>query len=266
MTNFNRHIPYYYQIKEEILQRINRGNLAPGMKLPAETDLADQFGVSRPTIRQALAELTQEGYLLREKGRGTFVSRPGIVDNAQVFTTFPDSESSQVANQTRTIHYHVLRPPSSIAQDLDLSPEDRVYEITTLRGTEREKLAVRMSIIPEKLAPGLLDRFSHLSHLDVYRLLEEDYGLVPVGAEQKFQAVPASGKDAALLAVRTGTPVMLWQGLIYASGGVKLSRVRTIFRGDRFSFTIRQGKDVSNLQEEKVVGVGILDTIDGRIW
>lgn len=249
-----------------ILQRINGGDLAPGVKLPAEPDLANEFGVSRPTIRQALAELTQEGYLIREKGRGTFVARPGIVDNAQVFTVFPDSKSSGEATQIQTIHHHVLKPPLGVARDLDLLPDDRVYEITTVRGTAREKFAVRTSIIPEKLAPELLERFSHLNHIDVYRTLEEDYGFVPVGAEQKFQAVPASEKDAKLLAVRTGTPIMLWQGIIYASGGIKLSRVRTIFRGDRFSFTIRQGKDISTVQQEKVVGVGILDTIDGRIW
>lgn len=236
------------------------------MKLPAEPDLANEFSVSRPTIRQALTELTQEGYLIRKKGRGTFISRPGIVDNAQVFTVFPDPKSSQEASHIQTTHHRVLKPPLSVARDLDLSPEDRVYEITTVRGTDREKFAVRTSIIPEKLAPALRDHFSHLSHIDVYRTLEEDYGFVPVGAEQTFQAVPAAEKDAKLLAVRIGTPIMLWQGVIYASGGVKLSRVRTIFRGDRFSFTIRQGKDIASIQQEKVVGVGILDTIDGRIW
>jgi GntR family transcriptional regulator len=267
MNQFNRHIPYYYQIKEDILQRIQRGTWPPGSKLPSEMELAEQYGVSRPTVRQALAELTQEGYLIREKGRGTFVSRPVIVDNAQVFTTFDDSELRHIVNHIRLIHQRVIVPPPLVAHELDLSPDERVYEITTVRGSEHEKLAVRTSFIPEQRAPGLLEHLAAVPTVDVYQVLQQRYGLVPVGAEQIFQAVPASDKDASLLAIRRGTPVMLWQGLIYAAGGIKLARVRTIFRGDRFSFTVRQGRDMPlSAEPPGSVGIGILDVINGRIW
>ncbi len=267
MKTFDRHIPYYYQIKEDILQRINTGDLAPDTKLPSEIDLAAQYGVSRPTVRQALSELMQEGYLQRQKGRGTFVSRPGIVDNAQVFTSFEDNSPTHVANQTQRLHHRLITPTATIRRDLNLSPEDRVYEITTIRGNDNEKLAVRTSIIPQPLAPDLLKRLSSPQSADVYHILEEHYGLVPVSAEQRFQAIPCSEKDATLLGIRPGTPVMVWTGFIYGAEGVKFARVRTVFRGNRFSFTIRQGPDMtSHSSSQKVVGTGILDTIDGRIW
>lgn len=267
MKAFDQHIPLYYQIKEDILHRINNGDLAIDTKLPSEIDLAAQYGVSRPTMRQALAELMQEGYLQRKKGRGTFVSRPGIVDNAQVFTSFEDADSSDVANQTRRIHHRVVTPSAQIRQEMNLSPEDRVYEITTIRGNDNEKLAVRTSIIPQSLAPGLLKHLSGPQSSNIYHFLEEHYGLVPISAEQRFQAVPCSEKDAALLGIHSGTPVMVWKGFIYGAESLKFARVRTVFRGDRFSFSIRQGPEVaSNSPSPHVIGTGILDTIDGRIW
>ncbi|WP_053958218.1 GntR family transcriptional regulator [Sulfobacillus thermosulfidooxidans] len=268
MKAFSSHIPYYYQIKEDIIQHIAQGHWSAGDQLPSEPELAHQYQVSRATIRQALAELAQEGYLIREKGRGTFVSHPIIVDNAQVFTTFEDAALSQIVNQTHLVQMDVLVPPAKVAHELDLSPADRVYEITTVRGTQDEKLAVRTSLIPEKFAPDLMRQLTR-SHYnaDVYHILQEQYGLVLTGAEQIFQSIAATTKEAKLLGIRRGVPLMLWQGLIYATGPTKLARVRTIFRGDRFSFTIRQGKNIPVTSlSNTTIGTGILDMIDGRIW
>ena len=266
MKYFNRHIPYYYQIKEDIRQRIVNGTLKPGTKLSSEPDLATQYGVSRPTVRQALSELMQEGFLTREKGRGTFVSRPGIIDNAQVFTTFEDPTLTALVNTTRLLQHRIIVPPLAIAQQLDLRPDDQVFEITTVRGTLDERLAVRTSLIPLKLVPDLLTWIGTTSP-DIYQILSEQYHLVPTSAEQRFQAIAASDKDATLLSIHRGAPLLLWHGLIYADHGIKMARVRTLFRGDRFSFTIRQGYENSlNSPPSQSVGEGILDTIDGRMW
>jgi len=71
-------IPLYRQIKDLVLDRIEHGDLASGDLIPSETQLGTAFKVSRLTVRQALYELRMEGYIIREKGRGTFV-REGAV-------------------------------------------------------------------------------------------------------------------------------------------------------------------------------------------
>lgn len=69
-------IPIYYQIMEQLKAQIKSGELLPDMPLPSEREYAEQFGISRMTVRQALSNLVNEGFLYRLKGRGTFVSKP----------------------------------------------------------------------------------------------------------------------------------------------------------------------------------------------
>ncbi|WP_239615963.1 GntR family transcriptional regulator [Cohnella mopanensis] len=71
----NAQSPKYLQLKEEILSWIASGKYRPGDKLPSENELAEQYSLSRQTVRQSIGELVTEGWLAREQGKGTFVSR-----------------------------------------------------------------------------------------------------------------------------------------------------------------------------------------------
>src|SRR4051812_25015713 len=71
-------IPLYFQLKELILSEIKEGNYKIGSLIPTENDLSDMFEISRTTVRQAITELVQEGWLYRVKSKGTFVSKPKI--------------------------------------------------------------------------------------------------------------------------------------------------------------------------------------------
>ena len=71
-------IPVYYQLKEDILKKIREGVWKVGQCIDSERELSENYGVSRMTIRQALGELVQEGILVREKGKGTFVCEPKV--------------------------------------------------------------------------------------------------------------------------------------------------------------------------------------------
>lgn len=71
-------IPLYYQLKQQILRHISEGTLQFGDLLPSEAEICEKLKISRPTVRQAMGDLTAEGYLTRQKGKGTFVARPKI--------------------------------------------------------------------------------------------------------------------------------------------------------------------------------------------
>jgi GntR family transcriptional regulator len=267
-TRLDPHVPFYYQVKQELLEQLAEGRWPPGTRFPTELELTRRYGVSRPTIRQALTELVQEGYLTRHRGRGTFVAPPAIVDNAQVFTTLDELGDREAATETRLVRCEEAKAPALVARDLSLEPGETVYAVTSQRLLSGQCVALRTSWVPTRLAPGLDARIRAADvGSDVYAVLQDAYALLAVGAEQTFRATAASQADAAELHLRRGGPVLVWEGVIFAAHGVRMARVRTVFRGDRFAFAIRQGQAWPQHEvPERTVGVGILDTIDGRIW
>lgn len=238
---FKAGIPYYYQIKEDIRRKINEGGLNPGDKIPTESDLVLEYSVSRPTIRQALAELTQEGLLTRTRGRGTFVAQPLITDNARVFTTFTEPDyAHHIA--TRFAGGGKFRVSQKAAEDLELSPTDEIYQVNIVLERRTNKVAARIFEIPVILAPTLLTH--DFDKESLYLVLREEYGLVAFSTVQTFSAGAAEKFEEGLLGVKMGTPIMTWQGVLYSGDKTPFARVKTIFRGDAFLFTIAQGQDV----------------------
>ncbi|MCM3443126.1 GntR family transcriptional regulator [Metabacillus halosaccharovorans] len=253
----NPNIPLYYQIKQDLLRKIEGGTYEVGEQLPSEHQLMELYGVSRPTVRQAIVELVQEGILVRGRGKGTFVSQPLITSNAQVFTTFADiMQATGVHQEAKLIETKRIKACEKIAEELKLSPGEEVYEIIRLRIGNKEPLVIRTTQISSKLCPGLIEE--DLETNTLYAILQEKYGITPAGAVQSFQAVKASEFEANLLNIEIGEPLMLWKGIVYTQDKTPIERVKALYRGDRFSFTIRQGRDFEAVSGNDNMGVGIL--------
>ncbi len=84
-------IPLYCQLKNIIIAKIEDGIYLPDSKIPSEQEFCELYNISRPTVRQAITELTNNGYLYKEKGKGTFVSRPKTSIDVKTYTGFTDS-------------------------------------------------------------------------------------------------------------------------------------------------------------------------------
>lgn len=243
-------LPYYTQLKEWILQQVDSGILKKGEKIPSEMDLAQQHGISRPTVRQAIGELVQEGYLIKKRGLGTFVSSPIITGNANVFTTFADGmRASGLADQAKLIHGQMIQASEKLAEDLLISPGSNVFKIVRLRLANDEPLAIRTSFIPCKLYPELLEE--DLEGVPLYELFQRK-GHTAMGSSQSFQAVGALTEEAELLQVDTGTPMILWNGVAYNEENIPIEKYKALYLGSRFRFTIEQVKksQVGSMHEE----------------
>src|SRR5690242_10763453 len=81
-------LPRYYQLKEILHAKIRAGQWQPGVLIPSERELCEQYGLSRMTVRQGITELVREGLLYRVQGKGTFVARPRITQQLMVLTGF----------------------------------------------------------------------------------------------------------------------------------------------------------------------------------
>jgi GntR family transcriptional regulator len=221
------------QIEDWLAGEIAVGALVPGDQLPTEHDLAAWFGVSRMTLRHALAELARRGLVTRTVGRhgGTFVAAPKLEQDLTTLAGF----SEQLRRHGMVAGARVLtateRPAGpAAAKALQIGEQDPVYEVRRIRLADGRPIAVERSLFPAARFPGMLD---HPLDGSLYELLEVQYGLRPHRAREVMEPVLAGAREAEALGVPEGAPLMLVERTAYARSGEPLEYARDLFRGDR---------------------------------
>ena len=218
--------PAHAQIEAALSTAIERGRLRPGDRLPAERELADRFGVSRMTLRQALGRLEQQGRLVRHQGRygGTFVAEPKL----ELIGT--SALSDQLRNLGVAAGARLLSAGRRPAK-----PDERVlgrfvHEIVRVRLANGEPVALERGSYPVDLYPGLLD-----GPLDgsLHDLIRSRYDEVPTRAHERLEPSLATPTEADALGIEPGAPVMLVERTAYAASGRAVERSHDVFRGDR---------------------------------
>src|SRR5918993_831772 len=253
----------YVQIEEELTERIRAGKLRPGDRIPPERELAEQMHVSRMTVRQALGRLADRGLLVREQGRGTFVSEPKLVQSLSRLSGFYDQMISQgIVPTSRLLSGEQILASTALAQVLDLRIGEPLYKVVRLRLGGGVPLALETSFFPARLVPGLLEQ--DLERNSIYRLMER-YDARPVRAVQSLEPVPARDQDAELLEILVGSPVMLVERTSWDARDRAVEYAKDIYRGDRSRFVtelhLERGESGGRL-DNSVLVTG--DTQDGN--
>jgi GntR family transcriptional regulator len=218
--------PAHAQIEASLEHALDRGGLSAGDRLPAERDLAERFGVSRMTLRQALGALEQRGRVTRSKGRygGTFVAEPKL----------ELAGTSALSDQLRGLGVaagaRVLSAVERAAEPDESLLGTRVYAIERVRLANGEPVALERGAYAADAFPGLLD-----GPLDgsLYELIRHRYDDVPVRAVERLEPALAGAAEAEALGIEPGAPVMLVERVAYSAAGRPLERSRDVFRGDR---------------------------------
>jgi GntR family transcriptional regulator len=225
--------PAHAQIEERVAEAVTAGDLRPGDRLPPERELAERFGVSRMTLRQALESLSKRGLLVRSRGRrgGTFIAWPKIerdMTNLAGLTQQLRRQGHRAAARVLTARRGACGRRT--AEALNLAPGDEVFEIVRLRLSDGEPLALERSLFPSERFPGLLDCPLEGS---LYELLGERFGAQPVRATERLEPVLADPAEGGALAVRTGSPLLLVERTAFDADGVPIEFAQDLFRGDR---------------------------------
>jgi GntR family transcriptional regulator len=221
------------QIEDWLAGQIAVGALVPGDRLPTEHDLAGWFGVSRMTLRHALAELTTRGLVTKTVGRhgGTFVAAPKLEQDLTTLAGFSEQLGRHGVVAGARVLSATVRPAGPAAgAALQIGPDVAVYEIRRIRLADGRPIALERSMFPAGRLPGMLE-----SRLDgsLYELLEVRYGLRPHRARESLEPVTAEVREAEALEVDVGAPLMLVERTAYARSGEPLEFARDLFRGDR---------------------------------
>lgn len=237
------HVPRYIRIREELRRRVREGLYRAGERIPSEPSLAREFGVSRGTVERAIRGLVEEGILVREQGRGTFVAYPELDSIRFRLSTFAEEARRQGWEpSTRLIRAHVIPAPEDVARALDIAPQTPVIEIVRLHCAGNEPIVYEKRQLAQALCPQLLNE--DLEHSSLHELLLYKYHIPLVRARFTIHAIALEGEPAALLGVLDGSPGFAVERITYQTNSKPAVRMYQLWRGDRFFFS------------EEVVAVG----------
>jgi GntR family transcriptional regulator len=210
-------------------------NAGPGTGLASERDLAHELGVSRPTVRAAIDELTRTGLLVRQRGRGTFTS-PHKVTQELAGSTAGLAVPPAEGNWTSYVVAFTTTPASPPkAARLEIEPGAPVLHITRVRVVDDEPIAIENLELPAELLPGLAA--ADLESGSFYRLLRERFGITVSDAVQTMEPAVTNPGQAELLDVPVYTPILQVERITRDTGGRIVELTRSVYRGDRYRIT-----------------------------
>ena len=230
-------VPLYHQLKAALLRDIESGKWRSGERLPTEDELIERFAVSKITVRHALRDLTQLGYIRREQGRGTFVQGPPLEEGPRELKSFTaEMQGHGFRATSRVIEQGVVAAPPDIAGRLELPDGDAVFRLHRLRLADGEPMGLQTAYIPMRLAPGI-DELS-FTDASLYEVLAAHFRLYPAGARETHQAVSIPEEAAPLLRAPVGSPALAAERLTSLEDGRPLELVHSIMRGDRYKIVL----------------------------
>ncbi len=233
------HVPFYLQLKVALTEGIEQGDWGPGDLIPSESELGKSYGVSRTVVRQALNEMTYEGLVVRQKGKGTFVRQPKISSRSLVQSLegyYHDMAERGVPVMNQVLEQSLEPADSDVATNLELEPMAPVVKLVRLRFVEEEPIVLVVSHLPYEMCRDVVK--ADLQHGSLYAFLEEKCGLTIGRGWRRIEAIAADEQAAALLAVDIGSPLIRLKSVSYTPEGVPLEYFDALFRGDRSRFEV----------------------------
>lgn len=231
-------LPLHVQVKQELKDRIARRTWKAGDLIPGDVELCEQLGVSRTTVRQALTELAHEGWVVRERGRGTFVAPPKLTERAfeRLSGFFEDMVALGHPPVSQVLRQEVGPADKPIASRLNVAPGTPIVQIERLRFVADEPVVLTTTYLPMSLVPGL--EKADLTRRSLYEFLETECRLSLARGQRTIEAVAADERCAKLLRVRKGAPLVLLQSISYLEDGRPIEYYLAHHRGDRSRFEV----------------------------
>ncbi len=227
--------PLYVQIADDLLDRIESGELRPGDRLPAERKLSEQLNVNRMTVRRAFNLLETQGLLERRQGSGTYLADRKIERQASVLISFTRGMQRRgYLPGARVILFKRKPVEPPVAGVLNLSGSAMVYQIHRLRTINQEPVLLERLTIPIHRFPDF-ERHD-LSIHSLYAVMQKEYGVTVDHARQSLEPAVALAYEAGLLEVPVGAPLMLELRVAFDQGGTPVEFGEDLYRGDRFQF------------------------------
>jgi GntR family transcriptional regulator len=226
------------ETRERVLDLIE--SLTTGDSIPSERQLSIDLGVSRLTVRAALDDLVREGYLVRRRGAGTFVSEPKVAKGVGSVSSFSDDMRERgMKPESRTLDLQVVQAGARLGRMLHVSPSEPVAVIKRLRLADSEPMAIELLHVRQSLVPGLLA--NDLEVHSFYDLLAARYGVEIVGGTQTVEPTVTNEEESGVLGVPLHSPALLFERVTRSAAGDIVEFTSSTYRGDRYRLVSELG-------------------------
>lgn len=220
---------------KELLRELIDGR-EPGEMMPSERNLSEQFGVSRPTLRAAIEDLTRDGLLVRSHGRGTFTTPRKISQELAPAATgdfnVPPAEGEW---RSEVIDFSTEPAGARLGRRMELSPAATLLYVQRIRIVDGSPMAIERIRLPSDLVPGIAPADFETGSL--YHLLRMRYEVVVADAVQTTEPTVTDEVEAGQLGVPLHAPALLFERTTRDSRGRVVEYTRSIYRGDRYRIT-----------------------------
>ena len=237
----NALLPFYYQIKQTIKDWIIHGEFSAGEKIPSEHELSKQFIVARLTVRQAISQLIQEGFLVRRRGIGTFVTdNRNFIKSLSVQSTGFLNEVFYQAHKAKAKSVTLTRTmaPQYIRGKLELGAEaQEVVQVKRVRYLGENSFSFTVNYLPLEIGSKVNEE--ELYKKPFLQVLEQDLG---IHIAESFETVKASFADSEVaeeLGIPSGSPILFVETVIYTKRRKPVQFVQASYRGDSYQYIVR---------------------------
>jgi GntR family transcriptional regulator len=228
-------VPLYYQFKQHLLERFENDEFPFGHPIPAEMDMVKDYQISRATVRHAMQEMEQDGYVNRIPGKGTFVLRTRVKRGLSRMSSFTEDMQERGQKVTSKILESSWKvPPAYISEQFNIPPEEQLLYLYRLRVVDNLPIALTHSYIkpPENISITV-DELRNVYSL--WSFLEHK-GLILIESDKVIEAILANEERAKLLDVPIGSALLQMEGMAFTTNHLPVEYSLVLNSGERYKY------------------------------
>lgn len=236
-------LPKYYILKRDLIKKIEMEEFETDKPIPSERELIDLYQMSRITVRKAIDELVNEGYLYKIHGKGTYVkSDTYSQDLFSIASCTEDVLKLGMKPSKKLVDSGMIKADTKRSKALNVTVDDNIFCLERIQLADDEPINFTISYLPEKLFPGISE-YDFSTSRSLYQTLEQDYGVKITRATRTIEAVLAKNDVAEYLDIKEDMPIILFGCVTYGminGKEIPIETFKCFYRTDKFKFYINQ--------------------------
>lgn len=228
-------IPLYCQLMEILIHEIQT-HMKEEDQLPSEREICEKYNVSRATVRQAMQEMEQEGYIYRSHGKGTFVAPQKVNQDLLRFYSFTE-EMKKLGKEpsSKVLKFEVTDSDKKVSRKLAVKENSKVYKILRLRLADDKPMMIETTYLPYDRFPGMTRE--ELEKTAMYDVFTQRFSANITSAKEVFQSVTTNLEEAKYLQVSKEVPSLKIERYTFENDRI-IEYTISIARGDKFEYCI----------------------------